>query len=805
MPPLVKVLLVLVFGSAAAAPQLRQPQGQQQSFGDMLRSACQGYGTPAGAYTNITKKLFPASAELSAGCRGSVTQIEQMATQHGYTFPISAMVCANGLSPGDVGDFYMCSQATYGSGPGTPVATEGVQRMRWRHEDAHFSYWRVVLASIGEGGGWHHHHGGGGVEQTTIGVCLPSACGGADAGAFGRTLVGPGGLRENVTMAGHHHNGTQYWMLAPEGPGAGGALALGFGGWLWLGITVLFALLASVATLPYPYGLHGMPKAPDAAIVVQQVDGALISSKPAKGPSPLARVVANWDMNRNYLSLVKPDPGHHGLRTLNGVRVIAILLVVLGHTYAFMPTDNRPYDEDVVKKRFFSMWWLGDDKVSIGVGFLSVDSFFFLSGFLFMWPQLKAYSLNAETKLTSASFTLKVYTMRWLRLTPMYFYVLMIYIYVSPAWGNGPTWHSGMSTMKEEPKFCKELWFTNVLYISNLFPGQLHERDDMMASPNGEGELGCYVQTWYLSNDFQLCLLTPLVAILWKRSKKAAYGFLAFVLATMHAVVLYETAYFSLSVCDMRSDNPPYGSGDGSPRHSGDFQIMLYDKPWYRPGYFIGVLLACLYVDLQKADGSLPRLPGTPAVVLAWAAVLAVMFCTSAAAFFITHEEYGPVTQDGGGPQAVCNWSRAGDLFFSVFFRTAWCSAVAAMVWLGLTGREQPYRVGQGGPITAFLGASFWTPVSRLTFGVYLTHVMVFRLVYNSMQKPFDYTDYLGAYLLTANYTLALVASLALYMLVEKPFANLVMMLTMPPRRPMQDAPKQPGGVGLSPGTTSIN
>ena len=129
---------------------------------------------------------------------------------------------------------------------------------------------------------------------------------------------------------------------------------------------------------------------------------------------------------------------------------------------------------------------------------------------------------------------------------------------------------------------------------------------------NGEGELGCYIQTWCkddprccyfafrfagvfsrflrthgrsrglsdLSNDFQLCLLTPIVALLWKKNKKLAYTFLAAVLVAMHVVVLAETSFFSLSVCDMKISNPPYGSGDDAPPHSGDFQILLYDKPW---------------------------------------------------------------------------------------------------------------------------------------------------------------------------------------------------------------------------------
>ena len=67
------------------------------------------------------------------------------------------------------------------------------------------------------------------------------------------------------------------------------------------------------------------------------------------------------------------------------------------------------------------------------------------------------------------------------------------------------------------------------LYISNLFPGQLGARNpdpgwlhylngpaqpkDVNGGriPNGESELGCYIQTWYLANDMQLFLLTPIV------------------------------------------------------------------------------------------------------------------------------------------------------------------------------------------------------------------------------------------------------------------------------------------------------
>jgi peptidoglycan/LPS O-acetylase OafA/YrhL len=71
----------------------------------------------------------------------------------------------------------------------------------------------------------------------------------------------------------------------------------------------------------------------------------------------------------------------------------------------------------------------------------------------------------------------------------------------------------------------------------------------------------------------------------------------------------------------------------------------------------------------------------------------------------------------------------------------------------------------------------------RFPTGVYLTHIMIIRMLYYSVQKQFDYDDYTGAWIFTANYCLALLSSFGVYTLVEKPFANLTMMLLAPPRK----------------------
>ena len=102
--------------------------------------------------------------------------------------------------------------------------------------------------------------------------------------------------------------------------------------------------------------------------------------------------------------------------------MIAIFLVVLGHTFAFMQVDNQTYARHIVEERFMTRWLIGNPgdstggnnphhhSSSLGLGcsrgvercvlvgagaFVSVDTFFFLSGFLAMLSQLEKYSITS--------------------------------------------------------------------------------------------------------------------------------------------------------------------------------------------------------------------------------------------------------------------------------------------------------------------------------------------------------------------------------------------------------------------------
>ena len=120
---------------------------------------------------------------------------------------------------------------------------------------------------------------------------------------------------------------------------------------------------------------------------------------------------------------------------------------------------------------------------------------------------------------------------------------------------------------------------------------------------------------------------------------------------------------------------------------------MLYDKPWYRPGYFIGVLIACLYVDLRDPDSKGVKKFRPAVLAVFWAVLLVLFVYSSVGSYSNTFEKLGPKTycpQDHGGSgpchsymgsTTTCAWSRAWDVIYSSFFRTTWCISVGMILW----------------------------------------------------------------------------------------------------------------------------
>ena len=138
--------------------------------------------------------------------------------------------------------------------------------------------------------------------------------------------------------------------------------------------------------------------------------------------------------------------------------------------------------------------------MSVWSGELSVDTFFFLSGFLVSYSMTKAFDkMKRRVNIVKMSFMMYLHRyIRWglinivaitihmffivctnhwrlkhlsnlniifYRLTPAYACLMLIFSSLILHVGNGPNW----ILVENQVKGCTENWWKNLLYINNMF------------------------------------------------------------------------------------------------------------------------------------------------------------------------------------------------------------------------------------------------------------------------------------------------------------------------------------------------
>ncbi|CAB4061631.1 unnamed protein product [Lepeophtheirus salmonis] len=176
-----------------------------------------------------------------------------------------------------------------------------------------------------------------------------------------------------------------------------------------------------------------------------------------------------FSVTRNAKSLLDHAQSRKGLATLDSLRFLSIVWIVLGHTWYIYTSMQQP--SNLFKMTDFYGDWVFFPLFG-AMSYPSVDTFFIVGGFLTAFITLK----KLDKSMGSLNFV-KAFIHR-----------------------EGPFWN----LMIESTHNCQKYWWTNLLYINNyVMP-----------------EFACMRPTWYLACDFQLYLLGILVMwILWKNEK----------------------------------------------------------------------------------------------------------------------------------------------------------------------------------------------------------------------------------------------------------------------------------------------
>lgn len=130
-----------------------------------------------------------------------------------------------------------------------------------------------------------------------------------------------------------------------------------------------------------------------------------------------------------------------------------MIWVIYGHSFASNLAVPKINYLDYIKwtRTFFSVFTHN--------AFISVDSFFFLSGLLLSWIGMK----EVEKRKGRINVPL-MYLHRYLRLTPMVAFVMLFVMSLLKFFGDGPLFDEFLGRAKDK---CETYWWMNLLYIQN--------------------------------------------------------------------------------------------------------------------------------------------------------------------------------------------------------------------------------------------------------------------------------------------------------------------------------------------------
>jgi len=515
-----------------------------------------------------------------------------------------------------------------------------------------------------------------------------------------------------------------------------------------------------------PTSGHGPALDAPSAVAVEEITptaGAPAESKKKKPKAPPSLLSA-FSFVRNWKSLcsLRGDPT---MGCLDGLRCWSMAWVVFGHTIVYtMPAGGMQFYLELMPRGFgetlhldassgggFSVPPDGGRITSVAyqlvpAAFFAVDTFFWMGGLL------TAGALVKQMRKLRARWwqVYPVYVLgRWIRLTPLVLVAILWAIGIGPTIGDGPFWAS-----QKDASSCSASWWVDLLYVQNFL---------MLSSPEQPQCLGHF---WYLSNDMQFFLVAPLLVYPYVISEALGWAVLALVLAASTAA--------NVAIANA-------GGYAASPLFDPDYFSHVYVQPYTRiQPYLVGIALAYTWdwwsrretviststarvaangwpdapqtTEQKKEEAARPRLSSHLVWALSLGAAAAML-----ADMFGTYGLYQHYPTD---------WKAVENVSYIALSRLGWAAALSVVAFLCFAG-ELPV-------INAFL--SFWPfeVLGKLTYAAYIVHPLIITPIAYGSSAQVRFSDAWFASSYTTFLVWATCIALLLWLVIEKPAANLL-------------------------------
>ncbi|XP_013135816.1 PREDICTED: nose resistant to fluoxetine protein 6-like [Papilio polytes] len=305
---------------------------------------------------------------------------------------------------------------------------------------------------------------------------------------------------------------------------------------------------------------------------------------------------------------------------------------------------------------------------------LFVDTFFLLSGFL------SATAISAYKKLPNLFF---IILKRYVRLAVAYAYLIFYVCSVYPFTGSGPLWSRAVALDTDQ---CRKNWWLSLLMLNNYI----------------DSENICIVVSWYIPCDFHFFVVTLLLYWLYKTHPKTG---------VVSAIVVSIGALIAPALVNYYNNLPPVQLFTydflSNPRIQRQFQLTYIKSHTRYAAYLVG-FFSGLYFSHCKATGNIKRISRKYSVLGTCISLVMTFGVMLYGATFVWR-----------------SYELVAGTVYATLERPLFASSIALLVLC--------CSMGHVPLIKGFLSWYPWAPLSRLSYGLYLTHaIIISRNVYST-------------------------------------------------------------------------
>ncbi|XP_022177143.1 nose resistant to fluoxetine protein 6-like isoform X3 [Myzus persicae] len=405
------------------------------------------------------------------------------------------------------------------------------------------------------------------------------------------------------------------------------------------------------------------------------------------------------------------------LNALYGFKFLTMMVVLLGHRLFYVignPMNNPKYIEN--------MYLNGPNIILTSTNI--VDPFFFISGFLMHLnvsrsiQKAKGLSQSALKKITSPIIH------RVMRILPAYCAMMAITAHIVPHLGDGPLWPQ---KIWDEAEICKNYWWTNLLFISNLI----------------DVKYACLIVSWYVSCDVQFFVIGVIIVYVYTKNTKYGIGLLGTILGLCVCVPFVVTI---LSRTDgIHKMQIPYLE---------NLRIFISLNKTYRLSYmratpfFFGLAMSFIVEKLKQNKVQFSQM--TVYIGTLVAITIGISAQLYGGKFYNRQLPYYPLEH----------------ALYSIVCHSTW---TLPSMWILICLFTSGY-----GPLLKLFNNRITVTLGRLSYSVFMVNVTVMMISQSSQRLPIylSLKSVVDAWIYDT--FKSYVMGLALYLVIEAPFAKLV-------------------------------